>query len=52
MDAREAAKHLIKKYVERGDSVESLRNSHMGSIAPHRGRTRILTKIAHSELLF
>jgi hypothetical protein len=35
MDAREAAKHLIQKYVERGDSVESLRASHMGASAPH-----------------
>jgi hypothetical protein len=35
MDAREAAKHLIQKYVERGDSIESLRSSYMGSCAPH-----------------
>ena len=34
MDTREAAKHLIQKYVERGDSVKSLRSSHMGSAAP------------------
>jgi len=35
MDAREAAKHLIQKYVERGDSIESLRSSYMGASAPH-----------------
>jgi hypothetical protein len=32
--AREAAKHLIRKYVERGDSLESLRSSHLGAMTP------------------
>ncbi len=31
MNAREAAKHLIRRYVERGDSYESLKESWMGS---------------------
>jgi hypothetical protein len=33
--AREAARHLIRKYVERGDSLESLRSGYMGAMAPH-----------------
>ena len=33
--AREAAKHLICKYVERGDSLESLRSGYLGATAPH-----------------
>ena len=34
MSGREAAKHLIRTYVERGDSLESLRAGYLGASMP------------------